>query len=53
MQLEVKRNKFTDEEIQFIIIKKLDILLLDEKNLKKKTIMDILRDIRDELDRYC
>lgn len=50
--LEVVRNKFSDEEIILLKKKYLDDILLNSDLLSKKQILDRIRDLRDELDRW-
>jgi len=52
-QIEFVRNRFSDDDIQFILIKRLDKLIINEKRLSKDKVFECLRNIRDELDRYC
>jgi hypothetical protein len=53
MQQEIIRNRFSDDEINFLFIKKIDKILLFEKSLSKEEIVEDLRNLRDELDRWC
>jgi len=45
------RNKFSDDDIHFILLKKIDNILCNK--FCKNFILEELRNLRDLLDRYC
>lgn len=52
MQQEVLiRNKFSDDDISFLI-HKIDKILLHIETLKKNELIDLVLNLRDELDRF-
>jgi len=50
---QVIRNKLSDDEINFLLIKNFDSILINSKILSKEQILEKLRNIRDELNRFC
>jgi len=50
-QIEVVRNRFTDEEIQVLKKKYLDDILINSEFLSKNQILEKIRNLRDLLDR--
>ena len=51
-QIEVVRNRFSDEEIQVLKKKYLDDILINSEILSKKQIVEKIRNLRDLLDRF-
>lgn len=47
---EVIRNRFSDDDIYFIIVKKLNVRKLEK--MTKKQIIESILNLRDVLDRY-
>lgn len=53
MKQEVVMNpSISDDNLRFLCLNSFDRILKDEKNLKKKTIVEVIRNLRDEIDRF-
>lgn len=49
----IVRNRFSDDDIQFILLKSIDAILLHPENYTKNQIINELANARDILERYC
>jgi hypothetical protein len=46
-------SRFSLDDIKFICLKSLDNILLNENRLTKGQIVESVRNLRDEIERYC
>ena len=49
----VMANKMSQDSMRFLAIKSLDKILLNQKGLSKCEILDVVADLRDEIDKFC
>lgn len=52
-ELNSVRNKFTDEEIEVLLQKRLDYMIINWEKISDKRKFDLVLNLRDELDRWC
>jgi len=45
--------KLSQESMKFLNLQKLDRILLNRKELSKPQILNMIADLRDEVDRFC
>lgn len=46
-------DKLSSDSMRFICLKKCDKILANQKYLSKYQIIDVVADLRDEIERYC